>query len=91
MIHPRLSDDEIGRRGQELYESIIRERVETEANIGKIVSIDVETGEYAVADDPLSASASLRAKHPDAAIFGVRIGYDAVYAVGGSLTRTTRT
>ena len=89
MPHSRLSPEEIDRRGAELYESSIRSHIETEENIGKIVSIDVETGEYAVADDPLAASAVLRQKHPDAAIFGLRIGYNAVYAVGGSITRTT--
>jgi len=30
----------------------------------------------------------LQAKQPDAAIWAERIGYDAVYAVGGSLVRT---
>jgi len=90
MPHPRLSDREIDRRGQELYENRIRAQVETEENIGRIVSLDVETGDYAVADDPLKASEILRRKHPDAAIFGLRIGYDAMYAVGGSIERTGR-
>jgi hypothetical protein len=89
--HTRLSGEEIDRRGQELYETRIRAEVETAENIGKIVSIDVETGEYAVADDPLAASAILRQKHADAAIAGFRIGYNAVYAVGGSIERTPQT
>ena len=36
------------------------------------------------------AVAGLLAKHPDAALFGMRIGYDAVYSLGGVLTRTER-
>jgi hypothetical protein len=37
----------------ELYENSIRLRVETPENIGKIVSINVETGEYEIGDDLL--------------------------------------
>ena len=58
-------------------------------NIGKIVSIDVNSGDYEVDADLLTAGDRLLARHPDAAIWGERIGYDAVYAVGGALTRTT--
>jgi hypothetical protein len=39
--HPRFSDEEITRRGQELYEQKIRALVETEENIGKLVSINI--------------------------------------------------
>lgn len=90
MPHPRLSDAEIDRRGQEVYEQDIRGKVETVENIGKQIVIDVETGEYEIDSDGLAASRSLLAKHPDAALFGARIGYDAVYALGGALTPTQR-
>ncbi len=83
------AEDEVQRRGRELYECSIRAQVETEANIGKIVSIDIETGDYEIDADLLAAGDRLLARHPDAAIWGERIGYDAVYAVGGARTRTT--
>ena len=51
MPHPRLTDEEIRQRGQELYEKKIRARVETKENIGKLVSVDVETGDYEIGDD----------------------------------------
>ena len=82
MPHPRLSDVEIDRRGQEMYERYIRSKVETAENIGKQIVIDVETGDYEIDSDGLAASRRLLAKHPDAALFGARIGYDAVYALG---------
>ena len=88
MPHARLSSKEIDRRGQEWYERL-RPLVETPENIGKIISIDVESGDYAIADDLITAGDLVRARHPDAAMYGARIGYDAVYAVGGTLTRTT--
>ena len=39
MVHPALKDEEIGRRGRQLYEKLVRAQVETEGNIGKIVCI----------------------------------------------------
>ena len=81
-------DNAVEQRGREFYEGTIRAQVETEANIGKIVSIDVNSGDYEVDADLLTAGDRLLARHSDAAIWGERIGYDAVYAVGGTLTRT---
>ena len=90
MPHPRISNDEIDRRGQELYDSKIKQVIETTENIGKQIVIDVETGEYEIGGDGLKASRILIAKHPDAAIFGLRIGFNAVYAIGGVLSQTSR-
>lgn len=88
MQHPRLTDEEIDRRGEQLYEQQIRPVVETPANIGKQVVIDVETGDYEIDDDGLAASKRLLSKRPDAALYGVRIGYNAVYTLGGMLRPT---
>lgn len=90
MGHPRYSGEEIGRRGQEIYDQKLRPLVETKENIGKIISIDIETGDYEIDDDLIQAGDRLLARHPGAALYGVRIGYDAVYAVGGSPSRTTK-
>lgn len=88
MAHPLLNRDEIARRGQELYEGRIRREVETEENIGKIVSIDVSTGAYEVDETGIGGVERLRAVRPDAPLYGIRVGYDAVCAPGGTLTRT---
>lgn len=89
--HPRFNLEEIGRRGQQLYEESVRAKVETEENIGKQIVIDIETGDYEIDEDGLAASRRLLARHPGAALYGARIGYDAVYALGGVLTRTALT
>ncbi len=83
-----VSGDEIGRRGQEIYETHLRALLETQDNIGKIVSIDIESGDYEIADDLVVAGRRLQQRRPDAKMYGKRIGYNAVYAVGGSLVRT---
>ena len=86
----KYSGEEIGQRGQEIYESRLRTLLETEENIGKIVSIDIESGDYEIADDLLLAGRRLQQRHPEALMYGKRIGYNAVYAVGGSLVRTAQ-
>jgi len=88
MSHARLTDEEIDRRGQELYEQQIRPLVETPENIGKQIVIDVETGDYEIDEDGLAASRRLLARHPGAALYGLRIGYNAVYTLGGMLRPT---
>ncbi len=82
------SGEEIGQCGQEIYESRLRTLLETEENIGKIVSIDVDSGECEIADNLLTAGRRFQQRRPDAQMYGKRIGYNAVYAVGGSLRRT---
>jgi hypothetical protein len=89
MPHPRFSGEEICERGEAIYAESLRSQVETEENIGKIISIDIETGDYefSEAGDLLTGAMRLQAKHPTDAIYGKRIGYSAVIGVGGSTYR----
>jgi hypothetical protein len=89
MPHARLSGEEIERRGEALYEQQIRQDVETDENIGKILSIDVETGDYELGDDLIVTCRHLFDRHPGAAIWTKRAGYSAVYSLGGARKRTT--
>ena len=43
-----LSSEEVAKRAKELYDNGIRQQVETAENIGKMIIIDIETGEYAI-------------------------------------------
>lgn len=74
-------------RGKERYE-ILRNQVETAENIGKIIAIDLETLDYEIGDDLLEVSLKLKSQHPNAELWAERIGFNAVYSVGGTLTRT---
>ena len=47
----------------------------------------METGEYEIGEDLVVTSSKLKAKQANAVIWGERIGFDAVYAVGGTLVR----
>ena len=84
----RLSREEVGRRGEALYEQRIRTVIETTENIGKMVIIDVETGVYEVDEaHGLVAARHIQAQRPDAILYGKRIGYDVAEALGGVMER----
>jgi len=82
-----LNHRKIARRGQDLYNRSIRTQVETRENMGKIISIDIETGNYEIDDNLLECSDRLQRRFPDAIIWAERIGFNAVYAAGGTLTK----
>ncbi len=77
----RHSKEALAQRGQELYESGIREQVET-GNQGKIVAIDIETGDFEVDETVMGATDRLFERQPDAQPWTLRIGHNAVYHFG---------
>ncbi|MDB9518131.1 hypothetical protein PN466_14360 [Roseofilum reptotaenium CS-1145] len=46
------------------------------------MAIDLETGEFELADDTMTASDRLMERYPDAQIWCVRIGYRGVHRFG---------
>ena len=77
----RYSKEELAQRGQELYESGIRQQVEA-GNDGKIVAVDIETGGFEVGETVIAATDRLFERYPDAQPWGIRIGHRAVYHFG---------
>jgi hypothetical protein len=55
-----------------------------------VLVIDVETGAYEIDDDDIAAVHRALAKHPGAALWALRIGYDTMHTLGGSLKRLVR-
>ena len=82
------SREEVALRGKALYEQSIRREVENAGNIGRMVIIDVETGDYEVDEMGITSAERLHAKRPNARLYGIRIGYNAAEALGGVLERT---
>jgi hypothetical protein len=78
---PKYSKEEHARRGEDVYEQRLRVQLEPVSD-GKIVAIDVDTGEYEVADKVLAASQRLLARLPAAQVWCVRIGHRAVHRFG---------
>jgi hypothetical protein len=82
----RYSAEETARRGDALYEREIRGKVES-TNRGKVVAIDVDRGDYVIADNALTASERLLAQRPDAEIWCVRVGSRVLHRIGGCPSR----
>jgi hypothetical protein len=78
---PRYSKEEHARRGTEIYDRQVRAQVES-GNQGRIVAIDVDSGDFELAEEGLAAASQLLARRPDAQIWCVRIGYPAVHRFG---------
>jgi hypothetical protein len=78
---PRYSKEEHARLGTQMYEQCIRPQVET-GNHGKIVALDVDSGDYEVSDESLIAADRLLARCPQAQIWFVRIGHEGVHRFG---------
>ena len=69
-----------------LAETLYRERIRptlTDADIGRFIIIDVNSGEYEIDDDDAQASYRLHRRLPDAFGYGIRVGYTAAYFFGG--------
>ena len=77
-------------RGQQWYENGIRQQVDTEENVGKIVAIDVETGEFVLAPDHIAALAAIRGRVANPFLYFLRVGYVTPTKIGGALKRETR-
>ncbi len=63
--------------GQAMYMRKIRPKLAGEKK-GRIVAMDMLSGDYEVADDPLAAAESLLARRPKADIWFERVGYRAM-------------
>ena len=63
MPYPLHTSDEVARRGEELYERSVRSRVEPD-NDSRFLALDVDSGDYEIADVALSAAARLRENAP---------------------------
>ena len=77
-------EDEVVQRGQTLYKQKIRALVDKAENKGKMLVINVETGEWELDADDVTAAKRAKARFGDAPLFSLRIGYPAAYRIGGS-------
>jgi hypothetical protein len=83
MPHPRYSSAEIVQRGH------IRAQVESQ-HPGKFVVLDIETGDYEMDVDDVAAVQRAKTKHPDAALYIVRVGFPTAYRLGSQPMGTPR-
>ena len=83
MSYSDWTAEEIGARGEEIYQTQIRDKVDPKYK-GMFLVLDIETGAYEIANEDLEATKRLLAKNPKAMTYGVRIGYPATHGIGFS-------
>ena len=84
-LPPKYSPQETARRAETWYNDSLRQQLETEENLGKILAVDVDSGDYLLASDVLAAADAMRQRRVDADMFFFRVGYPAVQKVGSAL------
>ena len=79
-------DKDVGAIGRALYKDKILKTLDEKADKGKLVVIDVNSGEYEIADgtnpdDDIAALERMGTRRPDAVTWAERVGYPAVYSM----------
>ena len=80
MPHPRFTNEEIARRGEEIYAARLRSVLEKDHH-GEVVVMDVESGDYEIKQDSPAANKRALAKHPGAVLYGIRVGFPFVESI----------
>ncbi len=77
-----LTPEQVADLGEKIYRERIRPTL-TEADIGKFVHIDINSGEYEIDDDDITGDIELCQRVQNPTIYGMRVGYSAAYFMGG--------
>ena len=72
-----LDKNELTERGKGIYKSL-KSKLEKKYN-GKVIAIEVDSGDYVIGDDELDAAIKAREKFPHKIFTFIRIGYLAVH------------
>ena len=79
---PKYSQEEHARRGNEVYERVVKIAIDEQVEFGRIVAIDVDSEAFELADDVLAASEKLERRYPEAQTWFVRVGHSSVHHFG---------
>ncbi len=71
----------IGDRAEALYDARIKQN-HSDAELGKFLAIEVNTGDFEVGDDALSAMDALHERNADAEVFLMKHGSRYAYTLG---------
>ena len=77
----RHSIEEVCDRGERIYAERIKALVEPQEN-GRFIVIDIESGDYEIADLMSDASHCLKERRPDSVRFGAKVGYSSAFNLG---------
>ena len=83
---PRYSKEEFARRGDEIYQSLVKDQFERD-NYGKIIAIDIETGQWEIDKNEITATSRLEERLGDPQIWIAKIGSRYVRRFGAGRIR----
>ena len=73
---------DLEKKGQEIYENKLKEKLEKE-HVGKYVAVEVESGDYFVADTLEEALLEAKKKYPNKIFHSIKIGSEGVFKTSG--------
>ncbi|MGH7800908.1 MAG: hypothetical protein ACREOW_09815 [Thermodesulfobacteriota bacterium] len=71
---------ELAQEGEEIYKSRLKTKLERKYR-GKLIAIDVDSGEYFMGKTVLEAVEKGRQKYPNKVFHAIRVGYPAVHSI----------
>lgn len=84
MIDSNESADDLATVGARIFREQIEPTLGPDAH-GRFVVIDVESGDYEIADSDIEATQRLAQGRPSRRFFGVRVGHRAAYRFGSGM------
>src|SRR5205085_292700 len=76
---------EIVQQGEERYQAELRTNLESKPeNHGKMLALDIESGDYELAGDSWTAFSGLKARRPNAVIYILRVGHPTAVRIGAA-------
>jgi hypothetical protein len=84
MSSTNYTPQEIAAQGEEIYDEFLRDRVESEHR-NRFLVLDIESRDFEIADDDLTATKRILARRPHGVLYGIRIGHVAAYRIGRHL------
>lgn len=81
MISQSPHHDDISELGQRIYSEQIEPQM-LPGDIGRFVVIDVDSGDFEIADRDVEATMKLMQRRAPGRFYGLRVGYKAAYRLG---------
>ncbi len=78
-----LKDDEVARRGHEVFNRVVLPRLRPEDH-GKFVMLDIVSEDFEIDDDDFTASQRLRTRQPSGRFWLMQAGYPTAYRFAGA-------
>lgn len=83
---PKYTKEEFARRASEIFEQHIKSKVAQEQS-DRFLAIDIDSGDYEVADRELDAINRLRERAPNSQIWLRRVGSESAHRLGSRSIR----